>query len=100
MNGFIFQTLSGCDSISSQFNATVAAYWKHLSSVLFGFVVAFFFFIQCGESIYESPRIKFTLWHLQYINWTESKMKSLPLVDVSKFSWYLERNDLKSLSII
>ena len=30
--------------------------------------------------------------------WTESKVKSLPLIDSSKFSWYLERSDSKSSS--
>ena len=30
--------------------------------------------------------------------WTESKVKSLPLIDSSKFSWYLERSDWKSSS--
>ena len=40
----MFETLSGCDSISSKFNATI-----------------FLFFIQFGESIYKTPRLKFTL---------------------------------------
>ena len=73
-------------------------YWKHLWSVFLGFIVVFFFFIQSVESIYESPRLKFTLWHFQCINWTESKIKSLLLIDVSKFPWYLERSDSKSSS--
>ena len=30
----MFETLSGCDLISSKFNATVAAYWKHLHLLL------------------------------------------------------------------
>lgn len=32
INGSIFGTLFGCDSISLYFNATVIAYWKHLPS--------------------------------------------------------------------
>ena len=37
----MFETLSGYGSISSEFNFTVAAYWKHLLSPFFGFIVAF-----------------------------------------------------------
>ena len=36
-----------------------------------------------------SARLKFILWHLKYNNWTESKIKSLPLINVSKPIWYL-----------
>ena len=45
-NGLTFETLSGCNSISPYFNATLTAYWKHLPSLFFGLIVAFFFFIQ------------------------------------------------------
>ena len=74
-----------------------------IENILFifrGFIVAFFFFIQSGESILEEPRLKFTLWHLQYNSWTESKIKSLPFMDVSKFSWYIQQSHLKSLDVI
>ena len=60
----MFETYSGFHLILSWFNATVAAYWKYLLSAFFGFIVAFFSFIQSGVSIYEPLRIKFTLWHL------------------------------------
>ena len=39
----------------------VTAYQKYLSSLLFGFIVAFSFFIQSAESIYDPPRLKFIL---------------------------------------
>ena len=57
------------------------------------------FFIQSRESIYEPPRIQFTLWNLQYLSWTESKINSLPLIDVSKLPWYFDRSDSNSSSI-
>ena len=53
INGLVFETLSGFHLIFLEFNATVAAYRKHLSSTFFGFIVAFFFFFQSGESVYE-----------------------------------------------
>ena len=37
----IFQTLSGWNSISFWFNATVAAYWKHILSFLFIVILSF-----------------------------------------------------------
>ena len=35
-------------------NATVKVYWKHLSSISWGFIVALFF-SQSGESIHDLP---------------------------------------------
>ena len=64
MKGLIFNILCEPFPISSSFNATVAAYWKHLSSPLIGFVVAFLFFIQLGESIYNPLQFWLILWHL------------------------------------
>ena len=61
----IFVILWGSFFISSWFNATVTLYWKHLSSfLLMGFIVVYLFFIQPGESTYDTPRFGFTLWHL------------------------------------
>ena len=37
------------------FHLTVPACWKHLLSFLLGFIVAFLFCIQSGESIYDAP---------------------------------------------
>ena len=37
---------------------------------------------------------------LSYDIWTQSKIKSLPFIDVSNPIWYLERSDLKSSTII
>ena len=42
----------------------------------------FFIFIQSGKWIYELPLLKFTLWHLQYISWTESNLRSLPVISM------------------
>ena len=41
IKGSTFEAPSGCDSISSWFNATVTAYWKHLSSLFFRFLHTF-----------------------------------------------------------
>ena len=70
--------LCGTFLISSWFNATVTAYWKHLLSslLLMGFIG---FFIQTGESIYDPPQFRFILWHLQYNKLTQSKIKSFYL---------------------
>ena len=40
------------------FNATVKAYWKQLSSLFFGFIVAFLFFNHSWESIYDATLFK------------------------------------------
>ena len=61
--GLIFLTLGGSLFISSWFNTTVTAYLKHLLSfLLMRFIVAFFFFIQSGEFVYDPSRFGFTLW--------------------------------------
>ena len=52
INSLVFEILFVCDSISSKFDAMVAAYWKHLLSSIFGLIVTFFFFTQFGESIH------------------------------------------------
>ena len=68
---FIYKRFNFCYSfciffIFWWFNATVAVYWKHLLSFsLLGFIVAFLFFIQSGESIYNPPWFGFILWHCQ-----------------------------------
>ena len=58
--------------ISSWFNATVIAYWKHLISfLLMGFIVAFLFFIQSGHRI--DNFICFIINHNLYaITWVAS----------------------------
>ena len=76
--------------LMQQLPHTENIYHLHFSSLLFAL------FIQSGESIYDHPRLKLILWHLKYNNWTESKLKLLPLIDVSKLVWYLERSDSKS----
>ena len=54
IKGLIFLIPSACFPISSWSNVTVPTYWKHLlSSLLIGFIIAFLFFIQSGESIYD-----------------------------------------------
>ena len=55
---FIYKRFNACCSlwtfiVSSRFNATITAYWKHLLSfLLIELVAAFFFFIQTEESLY------------------------------------------------
>ena len=74
--------------ISSWFEATVTAYWKHLSFLLIEFICAFLFFIQSGESIYDPLRFWFILRHLQYY-------LRLPSTD-SKLFGYLFLSESKS----
>ena len=57
----MFDILDEFFPTSSWFNATDAL--KHLSSWLIGFIVAFSFFIQSGESIYDPPWVRLNLWH-------------------------------------
>ena len=40
------------------FNVLMKAYWKQLSSLFFGFIVAFLFFNHLGQSIYDPPLFK------------------------------------------
>ena len=97
-NILIFDTLSGCDSISLWFNTTVAAYWKHVSSS--------FFWIYCGFLLFY-PVWRINIWTTTFEiylavfviqTYTESNRKPLSLIDVSKPVWYLERLDSKSSS--
>ena len=92
MKGLIFYFLHKFFPIFSLFNATVVAYWKHLSSSLIGFMVAFLFLIQSRESIYNPPHFRYILWHLGCSKLTQSKMKSLHPIDVSNPVWYLLRS--------
>ena len=55
IKGLIFVILWGSSFIFSWFHLTVPACWKHLLSFLLGFIVAFLFCIQSGESIYDAP---------------------------------------------
>ena len=85
MKGLNFDNFCGSFFIFAWFNTIAAAYWKHLLLLLFmGFIVAFLYFTQPGESIYDPPRFRFILRHLQYNELTQSKMKSQPFLDVSK----------------
>ena len=89
--------LSECFPISSWFHdlmlllcyATVMLLlWKHLSSFLsMGFIVAFLFFIQSGESVYDLSCLTFISWHLQCNKCMQSKTNSLPLTDTSNPIW-------------
>ena len=47
--------------IPSKFNATVSSDWIGLSSLLFVFIIALFFFLQSGQLIYEPPHLKLIL---------------------------------------
>ena len=97
IKGLISLILSECFPISSWFHdlmlllcyATVMLLlWKHLSSfLLMGFIVAFLFFIQSGESVYDLPCLKFISWNLQSNKWIQSKTNSLPLTDTSNPIW-------------
>ena len=49
INRLTFETLSDCGLIALWCNAAVIAYWKHLSSLFFGFIAIFFFFIHSGN---------------------------------------------------
>ena len=64
----MFETLSGCDSISLKFNPTVTTYWKHLLSSFFNFIVVFVFFIKSGESRYEQQHPKWVMGALRKQN--------------------------------
>ena len=75
-NILIFETLSGCDPISSWFNAIVASYWKHLSSSFFGFIVAFlcpFWRINIWTT---SLKIYFVAFVMQQLNWIKNEIAS------------------------
>ena len=53
--------LSGLCLTFSWFNAAVIPSLRHLLSLLFGSTVAFLFFIQSGESIYDPHLFKLIL---------------------------------------
>ena len=60
----IFVILWGSFFIFSWFHVTVPACWKHLLSfLLIGFIAAFLFCIQSGESIYDPPWFGF-IYHI------------------------------------
>ena len=78
MNGLIFETLSGCRSVSSQFNVTVTTYWKHLSPFFFWFIVAFFFFHPVWRiNIWiNTSKSYFMTFIIQKMDWIKNKIPS------------------------
>ena len=54
----IFDILFGLPLICLWLNVTATAYWKHLQSLFFGFIVAFLFFNHSGESTYDPPQLR------------------------------------------
>ena len=67
-------------------------YIKNIYHLYFSDILLLFSFLSSLENQYMNHHV----WHLLYNSWTESKIKPLPLTDVSKPTWYLERSDLKS----
>ena len=65
IKGLISVILSECFPISSWFNATVTAYWKHfLSFLLIGLLLLFPFLVQSRESLYDPPRFRFSFYDI------------------------------------
>ena len=79
IKGLFLVILCGTFFISSWFNATVTAYWKYLlCSLLMEFVVAFLFFIQLRESLYDPPKFGFL------------EVPNLARMFLTKFYWMLQ----------
>ena len=95
----IFDIFSGSLLISLWFNERFAAYLKHISSSFFGFIVFFFNFYPVRRTNIwtTTPKIYFLTFLMK--SWTKSKIKSLLLINVSKFPWYHEQSDSKSSAI-
>ena len=88
IKSLIFDILSGSFLIFSKSNATAKAYWKQLSSLIFGFIVASLFFSYSVESIYDRHLFILIFWRWQNNIPTLSNRKLLPLlVDASKTFW-------------
>lgn len=70
------------------------AYWKHSSSLCFGFIVAFLFFSQSqpGDVMHDLPLLKVILWQLICFIYT---IKKSPLLIISNklFDWRYSTND-------
>ena len=62
IEGLILDILSGWLLILSRFHAKVTAYWKHLKSLFFGFIVDFLSFSHFGESMYDPPLLMLILF--------------------------------------
>ena len=58
-----------------------------------------FVFYPIRRTCVWSISFKIFLWHLQHNKWTQSKIKSLPPIDVSNLILYLKRSDWKSSSV-
>ena len=82
IKGLIFDILYKFLPISSWFNATVAAYWKHLLSSLKGFIVACFFFNPIMRIYNWSTtfQIYFTTFAMQKINTIKDKITTINLM--------------------
>ena len=66
---------------------------EHLSSVVFGFIVAFLYLNQSVDLIYDEPFGSFTLSHLIFNLLTKLNLNTLPSTCLSK-STYLVLVDL------
>ena len=63
IKGLRLDILSGWFLTCLWFNAAIVAYWKQLSSLFLGYIVAFLFFNHFGESIYYDPVLfRLILW--------------------------------------
>ena len=61
IKGLIFDILSGLFPMFWWFNATVIGYWKRLSSLFFGFIVAILFLNHSKDSMYDFLLYKLVL---------------------------------------
>ena len=89
----MFDIISGWLLLCSWFNATATAYWKHLSSLFLGFIVAFLFSNHLGEFVYDPPLFRLILWSLQYNESTLSKkIHFLSLILLTFFCIFVKKN--------
>ena len=76
MRSLIFVILAESFPNSLWFNASVAAYWKHLLLfLLMGFIVTFFIFYPLWRVYIWSTTIRIFLWHLYCNKYTHAKIK-------------------------
>ena len=77
--------------------------WCNCCCILKTFFIFIFWIYYCftffypvwriNESIYEPSRLKVILWHFECNSWTESTLKLLPFIDISKPIQYFKRSD-------
>ena len=91
----IFDIVCRSFTVYSWFNASVTAYWKHVPSLFFKFIVALLFLSSLENlfTIRHDSDIFYDICNICNPSVVSKTKKRYPFTDVSKPIWYLVKSD-------